>query len=205
MDDVRLSIVVPTLNRPTLSATLSSFGPAGILGTDEVIVVWGDGSDPSEAVARVSLPCRTRVVYARADRPDYGNTQKTAGIREATGTHVCFMDDDDVYNPDALTKIRQALAVSPTLPHVFRVSLPPDEAGRRVTVWHDRKIRYTNVSTLGIVVPNESRIPSWPKRKPNGYLTRWGNSGNDAEFALECEKIWGRFVFREEVVATARP
>jgi hypothetical protein len=115
------------------------------------------------------------------------------------------MDDDDVYNPDALTKIRQALAVSPTLPHVFRVSLPSDEAGRRGMVWRDRKIRYTNVSTIGIVVPNESRIPSWPKRKPNGYLTRWGNSGNDAEFALECEKIWGKFVFREEVVATARP
>jgi len=205
VSDVRLSIVVPTLNRPTLAATLASFGPAGLTSSDEVIVVWGDGSDPSEAVARSRVPCSVRVLHAKADRPDYGNTQKTAGMRASKGTHVCFMDDDDVYNVDGCSRIRAALSLDRTLPHLFRISLPKGHDGNRGIVWRDKKVRYTNVSTLGIVVPNDPRLPSWPVRKPNGNLTRWGNTGNDAEFALECEKIWGKFVFRDELVATARP
>lgn len=201
--DIALSIVVPTLNRPTLRRTLQSIRDAGAGPQDEVIVVWGDGGDPTAVVDSVEPTMKDRIILAKATpKPDYGNTQKTAGMRAATGTHVAFMDDDDVYKPGAFQKIRQELLKNPGLPHQFQVWIGPPHNRKK---WKEPKVVYGQILTSGIVVPNDPRLPSWPIRGENGKLTPWGETGNDVIFAQECEKLFGGFVFCHELISVWRP
>ena len=202
MGRITISIVVPTINRPTLSRTLQSVVSAGISSDDEVIVVWGDRGDPTSVVSGVDMPCRKTVLMARAPRPDYGNTQRTAGMRAATCSHIAFMDDDDIYLVGAIHAMKQELQDKPDTPHHFQVNLGPP-LNRQV--WRTKQVKVENVSTIGIVVPNVPNLPVWPVRRPDGKLTPWGEGGNDAVFACEVERTLGRFVFSDTVVARSRP
>lgn len=199
---IRISVVIPTLGRPTLQRTLNSIVEAGVCSQDEVLVVWGDAADPTEVVERVTLPCPRHIIHARAPKPDYGNTQKTAGMRAARGSHVAFMDDDDIYLPGALDRMRKELEKNPGLPHQFQVQLGKPHSR---LIWHKPKVELGNVTTDGIVVPNRPDLPSWPVRRSDGMLTPWQDTGNDALFAMEAERLFNGFVFSPALVAHWRP
>ena len=96
------------------------------------------------------------------------------------------MDDDDVFTPDALAAIRRGVAQHPERVLLFRM----DNYG--TVLWRDREIRYGNVGTPMVVVPNDSaRLASW----------RLG----DYEFIRDsCHRL-GEPVWCEEVVAVVRP
>ena len=96
------------------------------------------------------------------------------------------MDDDDVFTPDALAAIRGGIAEHPERVLLFRM----DNYG--TLLWRDRAIRYGNVGTPMVVVPNDNaRLPSW----------RFG----DYEFICDSCKRLGEPVWRDEVVAVVRP
>jgi Rad3-related DNA helicase len=66
------------------------------------------------------------------------------------------MDDDDVFTPDALAAIRGGIAEHPERVLLFRM----DNYG--TLLWRDRAIRYGNVGTPMVVVPNNpARLASW--------------------------------------------
>ena len=77
MSDVRISVVIPTTGRASLEATKASAA-----GAYEIIVVEDSTGDN-------------------------GYTPRTKGMLQATGTHIAFMDDDDVYTPGALEVMQQ--------------------------------------------------------------------------------------------------
>ena len=81
MTEPTFSIVVATSGRPTLNRTLSSIAPQLEPG-DEIIVVCDDTGDA-------------------------GDTARMDAMPRATGSHLTFIDDDDVYAPDALEKMRR--------------------------------------------------------------------------------------------------
>ncbi|NCA18003.1 MAG: glycosyltransferase family 2 protein [Betaproteobacteria bacterium] len=203
MADIAISIVIPTLGRKTLKATLGSIELAGFDARDEVIVVWGDGGAPDDALRAVRVPCETRVFKAMArPKPDYGNTQKTVGMRNAKGTHIAFMDDDDVYAPGAAQRIRDALTKNPGLPHQFQVMLGKPHCR---PIWTKRRVEHGNITSIGLVVPNDPGCPGWPVRRPDGWLTPWNGTGNDVVFAQACDSYFKGFVFCEDIIALWRP
>ena len=109
-----LSIVIPTLGRPTLEDALGSICPQLHQG-DEVVVVFD--SHGSDAAAGFSLrkrlqPFGSQVVYAEVDagRHYYGGTaQSNYGFTIARGDYVMSLGDDDAYVAGAFDKIRAAL------------------------------------------------------------------------------------------------
>jgi glycosyltransferase involved in cell wall biosynthesis len=155
---MKLSIIVPTIGRPSLAATLGSLVGQPLDG-DEVLVIGG----PAAAVSPWAqdgvrhLPCR--------QGKHYGCEERTLGISQARGTHLAFIDDDDAWVPGARAAIGDAVAERPDSLLLFQMRY----ASGRV-LWEKPKVRRGNVSTQMIVVPNDPvRLGRWTWRREGDY------------------------------------
>jgi glycosyltransferase involved in cell wall biosynthesis len=103
---MHVSVVVPTRNRSRLLATTLR----GVLrqrAVDlEVIVVDEASTDDTAAVIRALADPRIRLV--RHDTPRGVSAARNHGAEEARGAWVAFLDDDDLWAPDKLTRQLQA-------------------------------------------------------------------------------------------------
>ncbi len=179
----RLSIIIPTLGRPTLERTLASCS-----GADEIVVVL------DTARGAVSLPCElppNAVVIEGSWGITGGHGGRQEGIRRATGTHLAFFDDDDEYTPGAIELMR---GVACERPVIFRM----DHYAHGV-LWRDRQVRFGNVSTQMYVVPN-GELGSWTPHAPG-----LKEPGGDYTFMAETVSKLGDPVWREEIIAVIRP
>ncbi len=159
------TVVLPTCGRATLGRTLDALAPQLQYG-DELLVLhrmapWGNKA-------------RNEVIEGRA-----------------AGSHLWFMDDDDMPTPDALEDIRAGVSENPDRVHLFRMQYRDGK-----TIWREPVVRVGNVSTILTVVPND------PDR-----LGRWGTRyESDHDFIAETLQIRGEEpVWHEEVVALVRP
>ena len=91
-----VSVIVRSMARPTLAASLASIG-AQEYRPIEVVVVAAAGTDhpPLPSVAR---DCELRLIVSSA--PLRRAAAANAGIVAARGTWIVFLDDDDVFLPD---------------------------------------------------------------------------------------------------------
>lgn len=154
---VRLSVIVPTIGRASLVRLLDSLLPQTQAG-DQVLVV-GDLMTVADLM-RVSrwayADGRLLVVPCRPGH-DWGAHERTVGLSHATGTHLVFGDDDDVFLPGALDAIR---ATVDDRPWMFRM-VDPNGA----VLWQTPEVRQGNHGTPQFVVPNDpARLGVWGTR-----------------------------------------
>jgi len=76
----------------------------------------------------------------------------------ATGTHIAFMDDDDVFTDDAGRAIGRALAAWPSRVHIFRMRCGDRLFGGYNCIWEG------GISTQMFVVPNDDCLGRWSTR-----------------------------------------
>jgi len=139
-------VIVPSIGRPSLAATLASMQTEP---GDEVLVV-GDMGD-------VPLPPATRFIPS-APGGNWGATERRIGMRAARNPWLALLDDDDVYVPGARALMARA-AVRP-VPTLFRMMYPN---GRQI--WDYRQIQIGNVSTAMILIPNDpAKLGRWSDR-----------------------------------------
>lgn len=105
-----ISVVIPTCNRPDLICRAVASALAQNYREIEVIVVV-DGPDPAtmDALRRVEDP---RLKVVRMPERVGGCEARNAGVREASGAWVAFLDDDDEWLPRKLTVQREVAARS---------------------------------------------------------------------------------------------
>lgn len=181
---MKLSIIIPTLGRPSLEAALESCKDA-----DEIVVVL----DTSRGG---TLPCElppNAIFYEGSFGVRGGHAGRQKGIELATGTHLAFFDDDDIYTPGAVEIMRTA---DPERPTIFRM----DHYSLGI-LWRTPEIYFGNVSTQMYVVPNKPELfGSWTPINP-----ALPQPGGDCTFIKEtCEKM-GEPVWREEIISILRP
>jgi glycosyltransferase involved in cell wall biosynthesis len=95
-----VSVVIPTHNR----WELLSLALAGALGQENVhfeVVVVDDGS-ADETPARLAELDEPRLRVLRHETPQGVARARNAGIAEAAGEWVAFLDDDDIWSPRKL-------------------------------------------------------------------------------------------------------
>lgn len=91
-----VSIIVPTRNRPRLVADALRSVMAQTFEDWECLVVDDAGDEP------VRLFADPRVRVLRRIRPGGPAAARNTALEVATGSYVCFLDDDDQYTPDRL-------------------------------------------------------------------------------------------------------
>ncbi len=158
------SIIVATSGRDTLTRTLASLAPQLEHG-DELLVI-------------------------RNDEAPWGHATRDEALGRAKGSHLWFMDDDDIAADLALAEIRIAVSKQPDAVHIFRM-----KQGNLI-LWRQPVVRIGNVGTPMMVIPN---VP--------GKLGRWGTVYEaDGHFIAETLAIRGdEPVFHEQIVALIRP
>lgn len=181
---VKLSVVIPTLGRPTLKDTLASCADA-----DEIVVVL-------DTARGGTLPCELpgNAVFAQGDfGVTGGHAGRAHGITLTTGTHLAFFDDDDVYTPGAMDVLRGAACDRPV---VFKM----DHYAHGI-LWRAPVVEFGNVSTQMFMVPNDpSRFGVWDPHIPG-----LREPGGDYTFLKGCVERMGEPVWRDELVAVLRP
>jgi glycosyltransferase involved in cell wall biosynthesis len=160
------SVIIPTKGRSSIHRTLESIVPQLEHG-DEVIVL-------------------------RDSTGDSGDTARNDGMSRARGTHLLFMDDDDVYVPGAFASMRRFAAENPGRIGIFKIEYV---VGNRR--WVDPELRWKNVSTQMYVVPNvPGKLGPWERR---------GRIAGDYVFIEETARLQGDPIFVDEVTVLMRP
>lgn len=184
-------MVVATLGRVSLGRTLDSF--AGQLkDRDEILIVGALSADMDALRAQApDTPATVRFLQCR-EPSNHGDAEKNVALEHATGTHLCFIDDDDIYLPGAFEVMRREACDRIVM---FRSDGSKLGYG---TLWKTPELRYTNVSTQMFVVPNDpARLGRWQPWEPDKGV------GTDFGFLMSCDM--GDVVWREEVITVMRP
>lgn len=188
---VALSVIVPTIGRATLSATLDSIyeqkGPH-----DEVICVADDAQGGARDAWAHAIRWRDRPSFhfCTLTAGDRGNTARNHALTLAGGTHVCFLDDDDTYLPGALHAMQ--VAANGTLV-VFKMDSTVNGNG---IVWKTPELRFCNLGTPCLLAPNLAEHPDW---RPH-----LGDSGADFAYAQQVADRVG-VNWDPTLVAVVRP
>lgn len=174
MAEPTLSIIVATRGRTSLKRTLRSIARQLQPG-DEVFVLCDDSGDA-------------------------GDTPRMKAMPRARGTHLTFIDDDDVYTPGALERLRRFARENPGRIGIFKMQHPVG-----TTHWREGEpvLRYANVSTQTFLVPNvPGKLGRWQAGRPR---PGGGEYAGDYVFITETAELQGEPVFVDDVTVLARP
>ena len=117
---LRFSIIVPTCGRSTLQRTLRSIRQQALASGDEVLLVAGGPRPLAAHLFGVSL-LPGQYLETPASH-DYGATQRNRAMDLAVGDILLFMDDDDIFEVDALAS---ESFESPAFPPASKAGLAP--------------------------------------------------------------------------------
>lgn len=184
MSDPRLSIVVATLGRPTLSRTVASMTDAGFAPRNELVVVT-DGPAPQvpamlAALSPATITVREHAPTSRWHHAGAAQRRHGAGVRRLPALHRRRRR----LHAGQLRRVRYHVRRNPGLLLMFRMIKPDGE-----TVWRSEKqwgqaepIANGNVGTPMFVVPNDP-----------GRLGEWGEArGGDWVFIRSTLDRWPR-------------
>jgi len=178
------------MGRTSLADSLESIARQTIQPDDEILVV-GDGWQPGAREVCAYFEGQLPVRYvSHGPTRNFGNAQRTFGLGMVHGDYVGFLDDDDVYAPEAFTQIRKALVAEDSPELVFFKTVAPWGE----VVWTDEGLyEQGNICTVQMVVRNARPFPPWPLRQ----------GGNVGWARVMAER--GRVVWRREITTICRP
>lgn len=187
----RLSIFMATV-RPTLARALASLAPQ--LNPDDEVLLLPDGPDFFEQTRNIAISSgitNWRLIESGPFK-NCGHGQINHALPLAHGDYICYLDDDDIYTPNALADMRAAIVANPGRPLLFRMRSHWGE-----TIWRERKIEFANIGSPCIVVPNDQkRLGRWPD-----------NRGGDYAFLIDTLNKYprGSEVWCDSIVCDCRP
>lgn len=155
-----LTIITPTVGRPSLATMLIALAPQ--LEEGDECLVLGDGPQPTaeQIVAAVVSVSRAPVQYIEHPlAQNWGNPQRNTAIHMAKGELLVFIDDDDCPLPDGLSTIKRVAAEHPKRPLMFSML----HQGLRLP--QTRTIVPGNISGQMFIAPNvPGRLGTWSDR-----------------------------------------
>ncbi|HMF57495.1 MAG TPA: glycosyltransferase family A protein [Pyrinomonadaceae bacterium] len=116
-----VSVIIPAYNiAPYIGETLASVFAQSF--TDYETIVVNDGSPDTLELERALEPYRERIVYLKQENSGPGGARNT-GILEARGEYVAFLDGDDVWLPDYLSRQMSVLLGDTSLDLIYTDAL----------------------------------------------------------------------------------
>jgi glycosyltransferase involved in cell wall biosynthesis len=190
-----ISVIIPSIGMGYLLRTLRSIKEQGILPGDEVLIIGDTVNDQLDDVRAIAAIHGPQVKYYphNAGGHHWGNPQRNYGLTLCTGDYVSFMDDDDVYAPNAFDAIRSQISrLSEPQVLMFRFRTP-----WRTELWQEKQIVQGSIGGHCIVVPNDkSKFGVWTNRYEG-----------DFDFIRSTVDNWGEenVVWCPELIAVTRP
>jgi glycosyltransferase involved in cell wall biosynthesis len=173
-----ICVITPTIGRPTLRQTLES--GAADLGIDDLWLVLGDGPQPEalKICQQVDFNCQSAFLESQDIRGDYGNSLRDQAMSIAKQDYFIFLDDDDIFAPNAIGIIKREIKEHYPRPIMFRMI-----NGNGEIIWRTREVTAGNVGGSMFCCPNTP-----------GKLGTWANGSghrSDFNFIEETLKLYG--------------
>ena len=149
--EILLSVIIPAYNYAlTLRRAVTSVTKQLKLNHELIVIDDGSTDDTPELVAQLEKETNQQVRYIRKENGGLSSV-RNAGIREARGVYLIFLDADDELLPDALQKLERHISTHPETRMVI---------GGHVSVWAGGKKREHLPTAL----------PTTPLKCLTGYL-----------------------------------
>lgn len=152
---VGISVIIPVLNREEfIGKAILSILDQNYEGPLEIVVSDDGSTDGSVEVAK-SFGERITVVKKASDREPSGvSGARNRGLKVAKYPFICFLDSDDFYLPDHLSRASAALMENPQIDFVFCNTLMNKEvSGKEVY----KRWTHNPVLPLDVIHPVVSR------------------------------------------------
>jgi glycosyltransferase involved in cell wall biosynthesis len=109
---MRFSVVICTYNYAHLLPDTLKSVAAQTLQDFELLIIDDGSTDNTEEVAEEFRPRFQDFRYVKKPHTGPADT-RNAGVRAARGTHIAFLDADDLWSPHYLSGMREALSANP--------------------------------------------------------------------------------------------
>ena len=116
-----VSVVIPAYNAARLIVDTIRSVKAQSMADIEIIVVNDGSTDATLEVVRGFADRDPRIRIVSQENGGLA-AARNAGLREARGSCVAFLDSDDIWHPDFLSEMYQALAGAPDAPFAYAYS-----------------------------------------------------------------------------------
>lgn len=164
-----LTVIVPTIGRPTLGDTLASIARQRLVPGDQVLIAYDshDGDTEHEAQTR-ALVASFGFTFVPHDGGYhfYGNPQLNHAMTLATGDFVTCLGDDDVYVDGAFDRLRKALKPGRvTLCQFYSPPFETQDGPQRFLLWDLPKLRVARISGCCLIAPTKHLVPVSTERR----------------------------------------
>ncbi len=193
MSELTVSTIIPTYNRAHLVGRAIQSALAAGFDCDEIIVV-DDGSTDNTADVLTRFGDRIRSI--RISNSGAG-AARNAGIREARGDLVAFLDSDDEWMPHKLDLQRRLMQACPDLLYSFSEFSSTDENG---CVCHSNVVNWSGDARLWSERLGEGTLLSNVIDIPDGIADCEFYTGSMYELELRSNYIFtSTLVVRREM------
>lgn len=166
--------------------------------TDREVVVVDDGS--TDGTGDILAPYGDRIRTVRQDNRGAFAARNT-GRAQARGALIAFLDADDVWEPEALSRLASALASDPSIGLAACTYRPVDEAGRPAGVPYRRQHPGRPV-TIESLLLTDADVPGCLYRRE--ALDAAGPFSEVNRFCGDYE-LWLTFAMRWRIVVIDEP
>lgn len=180
-----LSIILASSDRTTINRMIDS------------IINQKDGDDELLVIGPKSLerfhvrPLNVKHLLCEPGN-NWGHSERNFAIPFAKGSHLWFVDDDDIIAPGAIHSIKKTCAENPGRPIMFRMADP-----NGLVLWCRKEVVQGNQGTPQLIVPND------PER-----LGVFGNRyEGDFDFAVSTLEKYppNSLVWSQHIIYVCRP
>ncbi|UCJ14700.1 glycosyltransferase [Pseudomonas sp. MM211] len=155
----QFSVVLTTYNRPELlTYALASLGQQSM--TDFEVILVNDHGEPVEHLLQgYQFP----ITYVRLGTNGGLSAARNAGLRLACGRYVCYLDDDDIYLPDHLAIMFEALEKNPQCVVYSAAEYVNErvESGQRVELGKQSPFRHSSYDRDHLFSQNYIPVNTW--------------------------------------------
>lgn len=185
------TVIIPSIGYETLANTIKSIQRQELVPGDQFMVVADGHIESTEALVKAAgAPFE---YHAYGPTRTWGNDQRNFGLMFARGDYLVWMDEDDIFYPDAFAAIREAAMAHPGRPLIFRMQGPEGDY-----LWKEQVIQCCRIGGHMFVTPNIK-----------GKVGRWGTHyEGDFQFIRSTMDLWGDdslAVWDERFIANLRP
>jgi glycosyltransferase involved in cell wall biosynthesis len=181
---IKTSVVIPTYNRVGYLGEALSSVFSQTLQPYEVIVADGASTDDTESVMNQSYP---QVRYCRSLANQGISAARNMGLCLVRGTHVAFLDSDDLWMPDKLEKqvqiFQESVNLDAVLAHYEEFMTPElaresDSSGQS----RDKKTAYAGYCSGTLLVRREifDRVGLFDESVRVGEFIEWFSRATDS-------------------------
>ena len=165
---------------------------------DRELIVVDDGS--TDDTPSILAPYRDRIRSLRQENRGFG-AARNAGVREASGDLVGFLDADDAWEPAALERLQRALEDAPGAGLAASVYVTIDEGGRPAGTPYRRREPSAPVSTESLLL-TDADVPGCLYRR--AALEECGPFPEATRYTVDYE-MWLRVSMRWGIVVLDEP